>query len=133
MDIGIERDCKMRIFHYDSVEAKDAEGGSSKVRVRWLITEDMGAENFAMRLFELESGGYTPFHIHDWEHEVFILEGEGVVVCGDEERLFRAGDVIFISPNEKHQFRNIGKSLAKILCLIPYKKDSEKVSSCGCG
>ena len=122
----------MRIFHYDSVEALDAEGGSSKVKVRWLITKEMGAKNFAMRLFELESGGYTPLHIHDCEHEVFILEGEGVVVDGDEERLFRAGDVIFISPNENHQFRNIGKSIAKILCLIPYKKDSEQVSSCGC-
>jgi len=123
----------MRIFHYENIETKDAEGGSSKVQVRWLITKEMGAENFAMRLFELESGGYTPFHVHDWEHEVFILEGEGVVVGGDEERLFRAGDVVSISPNEKHQFRNIGKTDAKILCLIPYKKDSKIESSCGCG
>ena len=80
----------MRIFHYDSVEAKDAQGGSSKVTVRWLITKEMGAEHFAMRLFELESGGYTPLHVHDWEHEVFILEGEGLVVAGDEEKLFRS-------------------------------------------
>ena len=120
----------MKIFHYTSVEAKDAQGESSKVRVRWLITKKTGAENFAMRLFELEPGGYTPFHIHDWEHEVFILEGDGVVVGGDEERLFRTGDVIFMSPNEKHQFRNIGKNIAKILCLIPNKKDSSVESSC---
>ena len=112
----------MKIFHYDDVEAKDAEGGSSKVSVRWLITEEIGAENFALRFFELESGGYTPFHNHYWEHEVFILEGEGVVVGGEEERLFRAGDVIFLPSNEKHQFRNSGKKTAKILCLIPYKK-----------
>ena len=123
----------MKIFHYDSVEAQDAEGKSSKVRVRWLITQEMGAENFAMRLFEVESGGYTPFHIHDWEHEVFILEGSGVVVGGDEERLFRSGDVVLIPPNEKHQFMNNGKGLVKILCLIPNKKDSQKESSCGCG
>ena len=123
----------MRIFHYDSVEAKDAQGGSSKVRVRWLITKEMGAEHFAMRLFELESGGYTPLHVHDWEHEVFILEGEGLVVAGDDEKLFRAGDVVFISPNEKHQFRNIGNSVVKILCLIPYESDTEKTSSCQCG
>ena len=123
----------MKIFHYDSIEAKDAQGGSSKVKVRWLITKEMGAEHFAMRFFELESGGYTPLHVHDWEHEVFILEGEGVVVCEDEEKLFRAGDAVFISPNEKHQVRNIGKNLVKLLCLIPNKKDSEIVSSCGCG
>ncbi|TET26776.1 MAG: cupin, partial [Candidatus Bathyarchaeum sp.] len=38
----------MKIFPYTDVEAKDAEGGSSKLKVRWLITKEMGAENFAM-------------------------------------------------------------------------------------
>lgn len=124
----------MKIFHYENVKAKDAEGESSKVKIRWLINEEIGAKNFAMRMFEIESGGYTPFHIHDWEHEVFILDGEGLLIAEDEERLFREGDVIFISPNEKHQFRNTGKRLMKILCLIPYKKDeTENVSSCKCG
>ena len=122
----------MKILNYSSVEPKDAGAGTSKVKVRWLIDEKLGAKNFFMRLFEIESGGYTPLHVHDWEHEVFILEGEGVVVCEDEEKIFRAGDVVFISPNEKHQFRNIGKKLVKLLCLIPNKKDSETVISCGC-
>ena len=65
----------MKIFHYQDVEAKEAEENASKLRVRWLITKETGAENFAMRLFEMEAGGYSPFHSHPWEHEVFILEG----------------------------------------------------------
>jgi len=28
---------KMKIFYYTDVEAKDAEGGSSKLKVRWLM------------------------------------------------------------------------------------------------
>lgn len=122
----------MKIQNYRSVEPKDAGAGTSKVKVRWLIDEETGAKNFFMRLFEIESGGFTPLHLHDWEHEVLILEGEGVVVCEDEEKLFRAGDFVFISPNEKHQFRNTGKKLVKLLCLIPNKKDSDIVNSCGC-
>jgi len=110
----------MRIFHYRDVEAKDAGEDTSKVRVRWLITKEMGAENFAMRFFEMDPEGYSPFHSHPWEHEVFILEGEGVVVGGGEERKFRAGDVIFVPPNEKHQFKNPGETTVKFLCLIPY-------------
>jgi quercetin dioxygenase-like cupin family protein len=80
----------------------------------------MGAENFAMRLFEMEPGGYSPLHSHAWEHEVFILEGEGIVQSGGEERKFRPGDVIFIPPNEEHQFKNTGEKVVKFLCLIPY-------------
>jgi quercetin dioxygenase-like cupin family protein len=112
----------MKFFHCRDVEAKDAGGGTSKVRVRWLITKETGAENFAMRLFEMEPEGYSPLHSHLWEHEVFILEGEGIVVGGGEERKFRAGDVIFIPPNEKHQFKNTGETTVKFLCLIPYAR-----------
>jgi len=65
----------MKIFQYQNVEAKDADEGTSKLRVRWLITKEIGAKNFAMRLFEMEPGGYSPLHSHPWEHEVFILEG----------------------------------------------------------
>ncbi len=113
----------MKIFHYTDVEAKDAEGGSSKLNVRWLITKETGAENFAMRLFEMEAGGHSPLHSHNWEHEVFILEGEGLVVGGKEERKFKAGDAIFIHSNQKHQLKNNNKNACKLLCLIPYKKD----------
>jgi quercetin dioxygenase-like cupin family protein len=110
----------MKILHYRDVEAKDADEGASKLKVRWLITKDMGAENFAMRFFEMEPEGYSPFHSHPWEHEVFILDGEGIVVGGGEERKFRAGDVVFVPPNEKHQFKNTGETTVKFLCLIPY-------------
>ena len=77
---SIEEVKQINIFPYTDVEAKDAEGGSTKLKVRWLITKETGAENFAMRLFEMEAGGNSPLHSHNWEHEVFILEGEGTVV-----------------------------------------------------
>ncbi len=109
----------MKVFHYLDVKAEVADEGANGLRVRWLITREIGAENFSMRLFEMEPGGYSPLHNHPWEHEVFILEGEGVVFGGGEERRFKAGDVIFIPPNEKHQFKNTGEKTVKFLCLIP--------------
>ena len=113
----------MKIFHYDTVKAKDVEGGALKTKVRWLITKEMGAENFAMRLFEMESGGCSPLHTHSWEHEVFILEGEGLVFDGEKATEFKAGDVVFVPPDERHQFKNNGKKLLKFLCLVPYIKE----------
>jgi len=112
----------MKLSHYQDVEAKEANEGASKLKVRWLITKEMGAPSFAMRFFEMESGGHSPLHAHPWEHEVFILEGEGVAVGGKEERKLKAGDAIFVPPNEKHQFRNTGKKVLKFLCLVPHKQ-----------
>ena len=112
----------LKIVHYTDVTAEDAEEGASKLVVRWLITKEMGAENFEMRLFEMAAGGHSPYHNHPWEHEVFILEGEGLVVGGKEERSFKAGDIIFIPSNEKHQLKNNSEKPVKLLCLIPYKE-----------
>jgi len=75
-----------------------------------------------MRLFEMEPGGHSPLHEHPWEHEVFILEGEGVAFDGEKAKEFKAGDVVFVLPDERHQFKNNGKKTLKFLCLIPYAK-----------
>ncbi len=113
----------MKIFHYRNIKAKEADEGGSKLTVRWLITKEIGAENFAMRLFEMEAGGHSPFHIHPWEHEVFILEGEGLAIGEEGQKEFKAGDVIFIPPNKKHQLKNDGEKTLKFICLVPYTKE----------
>ena len=114
----------MDVFHYDSVKAKNVEmEGASKIKVRWLITKEMGAKNFAMRIFEIEPDGHIPLHKHPWEHEVFVLEGEGEFFDGEKATPFKFGDVVFVLPNELHQFRNSGRVLLRIICLIPYTKE----------
>jgi len=113
----------MKIFDYHDVKADDVVNGSSKLKVRWLIAKEMGAENFAMRLFEMDVGGYSPHHQHEWEHEVFILKGQGRVIGEKEEQNFSEGDVIFIPKGERHQLRNIGDQSVHFLCLIPYIND----------
>ncbi len=113
----------MKVFSYETIQAKAVEEtGASKVKIRWLITKELGAPNFAMRLFEVESNGYSPLHTHPWEHEVFILEGEGVVFNGKKSTPFKQNDVVFTRPNEWHQFKNTGTETLKFLCLIPNPK-----------
>jgi len=107
--------------HYTEVELEEpSEKGLKDIRVRWLISKKDGAENFAMRLFEIQPGGYSPLHQHNWEHEVFILEGNGVTQDKDNKKLFKKGDVLFIPSMDWHQFVNTGKEILKFLCLIPY-------------
>ncbi len=113
----------MKILNHKDVELKEAGEGTSKLRVRWLITGETGAPNFAMRLFEMEPEGYSPLHEHPWEHEVFVLEGEGIVVGRRGRSSFKAGDVIFVPPNEKHQFRNSSRKNVRFLCIVPLKRE----------
>jgi len=95
------------------------EQGAKNVEIRWLISKEDGAENFAMRMFELQPGGYTPLHEHRHEHEVFVIEGEGIFVYEGKEYQFNRDYVIFVPPNKEHQFKNTGNSILRLLCLIP--------------
>ncbi|MCC7083702.1 MAG: cupin domain-containing protein [Pirellulales bacterium] len=93
--------------------------GAKGCTVRQLLNESDGTPTFAMRQFEVAPGGFTPRHSHDYEHEVFVLEGNGVVFEGGQQHPIKAGDVVFVQPSEIHQFRNTGPVPMKFLCLIP--------------
>ena len=93
--------------------------GALGAKMRMLIGPNEGARCFHMRHFEVEPGGNTPHHQHDYEHEILVLKGEGMAVSGNENRPFQAGDVIFVPAKEVHQFRNTGSKPCELLCLIP--------------
>jgi quercetin dioxygenase-like cupin family protein len=110
----------MNVRHYEKVPAALVEmEGAQGCQIRLLVAERDGAPTFAMRQFEVAPGGHTPKHFHDYEHEVFVLEGSGVAMEADSEHALKAGDVVFVRPNEVHQFRNTGGGPFKFLCLIP--------------
>jgi len=111
----------MKLIHYTDLEANVVGiEGAKHVTMRILISEPDGARNFRMRFFEVGPGGSTPYHQHPWEHEVFVIEGDGAAV--DEarnEHPVRPGGAVFIPPNEWHCFVNKGDTTLKFLCLVP--------------
>lgn len=112
----------MKIKNVFNVKLKDVEmEGAEGCKIRWLIHQKDGANNFAMRLFEIAPGGHSPLHTHNFEHEVYILEGEGILFYEGQEYKFKKDYFIFVEPNKEHQFKNTGKNTLKFLCLIPIK------------
>jgi len=95
-----------------------AEHDLKGVELRPLITEEEGAKNFSMRLFRLEPGGYTPFHVHGWEHEVFVIGGDGQVVGEKGTLPLEVGAAVYVPPEERHRFQAGEKGLV-FLCCIP--------------
>lgn len=118
----------MKVVPYDEVPLEEVNvDGAKGTKIRWLIAQNDKAPNFAMRMFEVAPGGFTPYHSHSWEHEVFCLEGEGVFVTKDTEIPFKAGHVIFADPEMKHQFRNTGDGVMRFLCLVPHQDAKPQV------
>jgi quercetin dioxygenase-like cupin family protein len=110
----------LKIIHYEEAATKKYSGSEFQgVAGRVVIGKADGAKNFCMRVFELAPGGYSSEDSHDWEHEVFVYSGQGVVYNNGEWVPVQSGSVIFIPPNEKHQLKNTGHAPFVFVCLIP--------------
>lgn len=110
----------MKIQDYREIPGQKIENSKVKgVRGRVLIGKDDDADNFCMRLFTIEPGGFTPRHAHNWKHEVFVHSGKGQVFKNGEWSNLTSGTAVFIPANEEHQFMNAGAEDFIFICLIP--------------
>ena len=126
----------MKVIHCEQMEATPVDSdGAAGCRMRCLIGPDDAAPSFSMRHFEVAPGGHTPKHAHAHEHEVFVLEGSGVVLEGDRELGLRPAWRSTCRRTKLHQFRNTGSTTLKFLCLIPHPIRGMRemcVAACGC-
>jgi len=94
--------------------------GTKGCTVRWLISHEEGAVHYAMRLFTLQPGGTIPLHEHEvTEHEIFIVEGGGILNDGINATSVKRGDAIFVEAGEKHSFINNADHPLQFICVIP--------------
>ncbi len=97
-------------------DGKEAKG----VEKRVLIGPKDGAPTFVMRHFTVKPGGFSPYHSHPWEHEVYILKGRGFLRTIEDEKPFESGDYVYVAPNEMHQFVNDSSDkILEFICVIP--------------
>ncbi len=110
----------MLIKETAQVTAQVAQEG---IGIRWLLTEKEGAPNFAMRVIELQPGVVFTPHQHPYEHEIYVLEGQGVVTnTGGDVGVMQPGVFLLVPPDEIHGYRNTGNTPLKFICVIPLQK-----------
>jgi quercetin dioxygenase-like cupin family protein len=100
------------------------EPGAKQVTIRRLIDTPDGADRFLMSLFELAPNGATPPHYHDWEHEIYVLEGSLQVELPSENRKIplKRGDVVFIPRGEPHGLETGPDERARLLLVAPAER-----------
>ena len=100
-----------------------AEPASDEITVRWVIGKPEGAPNFAMRVIEFQPGAVFARHQHPYEHEIFVLEGEGVAKGPGGEIEMQPGVALYVPPDEPHGYRNTGGGVLRFVCVIPHQEE----------
>ncbi|HAL48131.1 MAG: cupin domain-containing protein [SAR202 cluster bacterium] len=78
-----------------------------------------GVPNYVMLYVQHAPGASSPHHTHAWEHQAFIVEGEGVLWCDGKEFPIKAGDAVLVPPDSDHQFRNTGSTTLSRVTVNP--------------
>jgi quercetin dioxygenase-like cupin family protein len=89
------------------------------VSKRVLIGRKENAPGIAMRYFEVQPGGNSANESHPEIHEVFILTGKGRVLIGTQYYDLAEGDVVYIEPDEQHEFSAPYGVPLGFICVAP--------------
>lgn len=69
------------------------------------------------------------FHYHDEREEfLYILQGEVEQWIGEERKICRAGDIIFVPPGVVHASFNVGEVDVKLLAIFGNKSSSAELA-----
>jgi len=105
-------------------EYKPGEATYCEVNRRVLLGAPAGDElAFEVRYFEVAPGGWTSFERHQHPHAVVVLAGRGEVRLGGERHPIAPFDVVYVAPEDPHQFRAAADERLGILCVVDRERD----------
>lgn len=98
----------MIVRDFDGIESKASDlPGMAGVTTQAAFIEHEALPGFYVRMFTLQPGGHTALHQHRQQHVHYVLEGEGYVVGGDDERTpIQAGQVVLVPSFDPHMVVN---------------------------
>ena len=116
------------IKHVDDFEVMEGSGGAT-----WrLARKSLGTDAFGYNVVDIEPGGEIPAHDdgESGQEEVFIiLEGEAVIVAGEEEHPAGPGTFARYAPEVHRTIRNTSDAPVRALLIgVPADSGYEKNS-----
>lgn len=92
------------VMYPDRIKSHDRGGGA---RTTPLVTPAVGARSFINGITEFAAGAAIPFHSHNCEESVMLLEGDAILDIEGKEYRLKPLDTTWIPPNIPHRFRNM--------------------------
>jgi quercetin dioxygenase-like cupin family protein len=89
------------------IPARERGGGARTIP---LVGRSIGATSFLNGITIFEPGAAIPFHCHNCEESVMLLDGDAVAEIDGIEHPLQPGDMSFIPAGVRHRFRNLSST-----------------------
>ena len=84
------------------------------VKTIHLVMAERGAEQFLSGITEFQPGKSLPWHLHNCEESVIILEGHALFEANTERHELTANDTTWAQAGVPHRFSNLGPGVLRI-------------------
>jgi mannose-6-phosphate isomerase-like protein (cupin superfamily) len=84
---------------------------------RYLVTDEVGCRDMT-QFYGVIAPGRAPDHSHVYDEVIYVLEGEGVLHGGGEDKPVSAGSCIHLPPFFLHSLENSGDTPMRIVAVF---------------
>lgn len=106
-----------------ALPSHDRGGGA---RTTPLVTRETGSTSFITGYTSFGPGGEIPFHSHNCQESVVLMEGEAILDIDGGEYPLIAHQATFIPPNVSHRFRNPSQTAETKILWIYARPDATR-------
>lgn len=114
---------KPRVLRPSDMPSHDRGGGA---RTTPLVGPSIGASAFINGITSFAPGTAIPFHSHNCEESVMLLEGDAMLDINGQEIHLQPMDTTWIPPNVSHRFRNLSPTRPMKILWIYARQDATR-------
>lgn len=81
--------------------------------------EFLRVPSLSVGLYTLPAGGIDPQQPHNEDEVYYIVEGQGFIRVGQEDRAVETGTIVFVAANVEHRFHTISEDLKILVFFAP--------------
>lgn len=100
----VSQNKKALVLRPSDIPRHDRGGGASTTP---LVTPSVGSTSFINGITTFAPGAAIPFHSHNCEESVMLLEGEAMLDLDDESLPLQPLDTTWVPADVPHRFRNL--------------------------
>lgn len=121
---GTNESRKAVVLRPSDLPRHDRGGGASTTP---LVGPSCGAESFINGITSFGPGTKIPFHSHNCEESVMLLEGDAMFdIEGQESVRLQPLDTTWLPPNLSHRFRNLSETQPMKILWIYARPDATR-------
>lgn len=86
--------------------------------------EFLRVPSLSVGLYTLPAGGTDPQQPHSEDEVYYIVEGQGFIRVGQEDRAVETGTIVFVAANVEHRFHTISEDLKILVFFAPAESET---------